>query len=210
MRTNNGNNHVEDEKNLDGLEPGDALSFWAEDEVLVQTIFDCTESIGGDEVSWRWLFLDDGSLIEVSPDGQWRYREHEVVPQGGRLFEELVAPGGTLEEFESRVRQGTSGRNPVVVELRGKPYRVTSTGTVKIERKGAEPTLAPWAKLGPNPDNNIYFSLVETEDEESGALGIWTNHVCLSFGRPIDPTDLEQVFRKERPKEKKPWWHELG
>gem|GEM_PF-4147396 len=30
--------------------------------------------------------MDDGSIVEASLDGQWRYAKHEIVPLGSALF----------------------------------------------------------------------------------------------------------------------------
>lgn len=188
--------HALDSHDLGTLAPGDAISFWGEGNKIVRTVFDCAEGIGARRYTWRWYFLDDDSLVEYSADGQWRYTEHEVVPQGSALFSDLVGPGGLLEQFEARVRNDSVGDNPVFVTLRDRLYRVTSTGVVDASRRGEPPHLAPWANLIQKPEENIYFSLIAADDEEQGVLGLWTTHVCLSFGRPIGETDIDGVFRR--------------
>ena len=177
-----------------GLEPGDAISFWGEGNRLVTCVFDCAEGIGERSYTWRWLFLDDGSLMELSADGQWRYGEHEIIPQGSPRYAELVGTGGALEQFESRVRNDTVHDDPVVVELRGRSYQVTATGTVAVVRNGDAPRLSPWTQFVKNTDDNIYFSLVAADDENDGVLGIWTAHVCLSFGKPIAESDIDGIY----------------
>jgi hypothetical protein len=42
--------------------------------------------------------------------------------------------------------------------------------------------------------------LVDIIDEERVGLGLWTAHVCLSFGEEFDPSDITAVFPRERPK----------
>jgi hypothetical protein len=185
-----------DDLNLGDLEPGDAISFWGEGHRIVKSVFECSEGIGERAYTWRWIFLDDGSLIEHSDDGQWRYTEHQIVPQGSALFSDLVGPGGMLEQFEARVRVDRVADDPVWTELRGHRYRVTSTGTVAPKRRGDQPQLGPWTKFVRQADNNIYFALVQAEDEEAGVLGLWTSHVCLSFGRPIGLTDIDAIYRR--------------
>ncbi|MBI3977099.1 MAG: hypothetical protein HY331_02830, partial [Chloroflexi bacterium] len=170
------------------LSPGDIIQFWVEGTRIVSTVLNCQETIGARTYGWQWSFLDDGTLVEHSADGEWRYREHEVIPQGSSLYEELVAPDGLLVQFEERVRAGTSGRQPVFVHLRDRVYRIANTGTLIAQRSGAQPTIEPWQAFSPDPKENVYFGLVNTEDDEDGVLGIWTSHVCLSFGRPINPT----------------------
>ena len=187
-----------DEHSLAGLEPGDAISFWGEGDRIVTCVFECREGIGARSYTWRWMFLDDGSLVEHSGDGQWRYTEHQIVPQGTALYSDLVGPGGLLEQFEARVRNDTVGDEPVLTTLRDRHYRITSTGAVEAKRHGPPPGLSPWAQLLDNPQENVYFSLVAADDETQGVLGIWTSHVCLSFGRPIAETDVDGIYRRPR------------
>ena len=187
-----------DDHNLGDLEPGDAITFWGEGNRVVTCVYECAEGIGEREYQWKWVFLDDGSLVEHSADGQWRYTEHQLVPQGSALFSDLVGPDGMLEQFEARVRVDTVGDDPLWVELKGQRYRVTSTGTVAPKRRGPSPSLAPWSQMVKNADGNVYFSCVAAEDESAGVLGLWTSHICLSFGRPIGLTDIDAVFRRPR------------
>jgi len=70
---------TEDEERLDDLLPGDVLDFWMEDSMVIKTVFRCWETMDSGTVQWRWMFLDDGSLLEVSPDGIFRYKEHTVL-----------------------------------------------------------------------------------------------------------------------------------
>ena len=187
-----------DDHNLGDLEPGDAITFWGEGDRVVTTVYECAEGIGEREYRWKWVFLDDGSLVEHSADGQWRYTEHQIVPQGSALFSDLVGPGGMLEQFEARVRTDTVGDDPLWVELKGRRYRATATGTVAPQRRGPSPTLSPWAQIVKKAEGNVYFSFVAADDEQAGVLGLWTSHVCLSFGRPIATTDIDGVFRRPR------------
>lgn len=181
---------------LSGAEPGDAVDIWLEGTYLVRTVFVCREGMGDQVTEWRWMFLDDGSLIESSPDGFYRYRQHEVVRQGSALYEELVAQDGALVRFEERVRAGSSGRRPVHVTIEGTEYRVASTGTAQIERRGEEVDLLPWASISKDPSRNIYFGMVGGEDEDRVILGLWTAHICLSTGGPLDETSISGVYRK--------------
>ncbi len=183
---------------LESLRPGDILDIWGEGHRVVSTVLACTETVAGRSYDWRWMFLDDGTLLEVSPDGTFRYREHRVVKQGTGLYEELTAQDGALVRFERRVREGTSGRRPVEIALEDRTYRVASTGTVAAVRVGEEPTLLPWRSFSEAADQNVYFGLVDVEDEDRVGLGLWTAHVCLSFGAPFDPSDVTGIFPRER------------
>jgi hypothetical protein len=184
------------EPDISCVAPGDAISFWGEGNRLVSCVFDCSEGIGDRQYSWRWIFLDDGSLVEDSADGWWRYAEHEIIPQGSGRYADLVGSGGALEQFETRVRNDTVHDDPVIVELQGRRYRVTSTGTVQVVRRGDAPRLTPWQQFVADREDNVYFSLVAAEDEAAGVLGIWTSHICLSFGRPVPRSDVDGVFHR--------------
>lgn len=184
-----------DEERLDTLRPGDAVEVWAEGTLVVSTVFRCRERLDERMVEWCWLFLDDGSLVEISPDGHFRYRQHRIVNQGTALYEELVAQDGAVVRFEERVRAGTAGRRPVHVSLDEKRYRISCTGTVEAERLGEEPELIPWRSFSSRPEENVYFGMVDVEDEEDVVLGLWTTHVCLSFGRAFQPSDITAIYR---------------
>jgi hypothetical protein len=185
---------------LEALAPGDVLDIWAEGSLVVTTVFACSETVAGRSYHWKWIFLDDGTLVEISPDGTFRYREHRVVKQGSGLYEELVAQDGALVRFESHVRDGTSGRRPVEVTFEDRVYRIASTGMVAVDRRGEEPTLLPWQSFSDAEDQNVYFGLVDVENEDRVGLGLWTAHICLSFGAPFDPSDISAIYPAERPR----------
>jgi hypothetical protein len=180
---------------LGSLAPGDVVEIWEGGSLVVKTVFSCQETVDGKSFGWRWTFLDDGSLLEASPDGYFWYRAHQVVKQGTDLYEELVAQDGALVRFEERVREGTSGRRPVEVTIEGKAYRLTSTGTVGVQKTGPDPEPMPWRSFDRNPESNVYFGLVDVADESNVKLGLWTVHVCLSSGRELGETDVTAVYR---------------
>lgn len=185
------------EERLDDLLPGDSIDIWAESTYVVNTVFRCYESLDTGAIEWRWMFLDDGSLVEVSPDGYFRYREHRILNQGTPMYEELVAQDGALVRFEERVREGTSGRRPVHVTIDDKQYRITCTGTVRADRLGSEPEPIPWQRFNVDPSENVYFGMVDIEDEDDAVLGLWTAHVCLSFGRTFERSDITTIYRNQ-------------
>src|SRR6266581_4898887 len=132
--------------------PGDVVEVWMEQTYLVSTVYLCEEEVGGRTYEWRWIFLDDGALIEVSPDGYFRYRDHHILKQGSSEYEAIAAQDGALVRFEARVREDDSGRRPVHVSAAGKDLRVTSTGTVAVRRLGDAPSLLPWQGLSKNSE----------------------------------------------------------
>jgi hypothetical protein len=191
-------------KQLATVVPGDVVEVWMEDSFLVKTVFLCQEEVDGRTFEWKWIFLDDGSLVEVSPDGFFRYKDHQIIKQGTSEYEAIVAQDGALVRFEERVRAGDSGRRPVHLTLAAgdktgdaaKDYTITSTGTVKVRRLGDEPVLEPWQALSDDPQQNVYFGMIESADEANVALGLWTTHVSLSLGKVLDDTNISGVYRK--------------
>ena len=179
------------------LRQGDVLEFWSEGSFVVRTVFLCREMAGNRTFEWRWMLLDDESLVEVSPDGFYRYRDHRVLRQGTSQYEEIVAQDGALVRFEERVRDSTSGRRPVHLTLEERTFRITSTGTVAVERLGDEPDIVPWASFSPVQEDNVYFGLAEVDVEDSFGLGLWTAHVSVCFGREFDPSEVT-IYRAER------------
>ena len=182
------------ERMLLGLNPGDALDVWVEGHRVVTTVFDCREEFEGRYYTWRWIFLDDDSLIELSPDGCFRYREHHIARQGDGFYESLVAQDGILVRFEAHVRAGETAQRPVHVTVGDREFRVASTGTVAVQRRGESPPLLPWQTFSGAPDENVYFGLVDVDSEDRVGLGLWTTHVCISLGAFLDPSDIVQVF----------------
>lgn len=184
------------------LEPGDVIDLWIEGPRIIKSVLLCTETLDDQTSEWRWSFLDDGSLLEVSEDGYFRYREHNILAQGSAEYEELVAQDGALVRFEERVRAGESARRPVYITLNGKRLRIASTGMVVVKRLGDEPELLPWRSFSSDASENVYFGLAEADDESNVGVGIWTAHVCVSLGRELADADISGIYRKGKPKKK--------
>ncbi|MBI2886876.1 MAG: hypothetical protein HYY02_06675 [Chloroflexi bacterium] len=178
------------------VQPGDSVEIWLETAYIVRTVLQCREALEGRVSEWRWLFLDDGSLLEASPDGYYRYREHQVVRQGSELYEELVAQDGLLVRFEERVRRSTVGRRPVHCTIDGREYRVANTGTFTARVLGDAPEPLPWKTLSGDQEQNTYFGMVSTKDEAQVMLGLWTTHICLSAGSVLEPAQISRVYRR--------------
>ena len=180
---------------LTDLKPGDIIDLWEVGSLVVKTRLDCEETVGDRTYSWTWWFLDDKSILEVSADGHFRYVRHEIEHQGSALYQTLVAQDGILVRFEERVRDESVDRRPVHLTVGEREFRVTNTGTFRVvNRQGDSPPLLPWHGIGNRADDNVYFSLVESADEDSVVLGIWTDHVCLSYGAPLDETTLTAIY----------------
>src|SRR5579859_6093906 len=117
------------------LRPGDAIMAWNGDDRLVQTALECAEHLNGRETDWRWLLLDGGTLLEVTPGRTTYYNTPEVIYQGTAEFLRLVGDqDGLLRVFEARVRDGSNALNPVTYERGGSTYQITSTGTFVVQR----------------------------------------------------------------------------
>src|SRR5918911_3095992 len=98
----------------ESLVPGDVVSFADGFDAVVQTVLPCREELNNRVTEWRWNLLDQGRLLETSPEGRVLYTRTALVHQGSAEFETLTCDpdqGGVLKEFEARVRAGTAGRN---------------------------------------------------------------------------------------------------
>ena len=178
------------------VKPGDVLDFWMEGPRVVKTVLNCREEFEGHAYEWVWLFLDDSSLVEASPDGHFRYREHDILRQGTGHYEEIVAQDGALVRYEERVREGAAETRPVTFTFDEHTYRITSTGTVYVRRSGDQPTLLPWSSFSETHTDNVYFGIADTADDERIGVGLWTAHVCLSIGKVLQQADISAIYRK--------------
>src|ERR1043166_8455851 len=116
---------------VESLLPGDVVSFWDGGDSVVQAVLQCSEELNRRETVWRWNILDEGHVLEVTPEATTLYERTAVLHQTSAEFEVLTADpeqGGVLKAFEARVRQGTAARNPTLFEFEDKVYRVVSTG----------------------------------------------------------------------------------
>ena len=190
---------------IEDLLPGDVLSFWDGGDSVVQAVLQCREELNRRETVWRWNVLDEGKVLEISPDGTWLYERTDVLHQTSAEFETLTSDpdqGGVLKAFEARVREGTAARNPTLFEYGGAVYRVVSTGIFDARAVGGTsyPNLEVWRDINPdNPGDNVYFELEPTEDVPEGTsgsevLGIWTTHIALLFGRPLKAGDIQTIY----------------
>ena len=100
------------------------------------------------------------------------------------------------------MREGTAARNPTLFEFEGSVYRVVSTGIfdARAVAQGSYPNLEVWRDINPdNAGDNVYFELEPTQDLPEGAssseaLGIWTSHIALLFGRPLKSGDIQTIY----------------
>jgi hypothetical protein len=190
---------------LETLLPGDVVSFWDGGDSVVQAVLECREELNGRQTLWRWNLLDEGRMLEVTPEGNTLYDRTVIVHQASAEFETLTSDpeqGGVLKAFEARVRQGTAARNPTLFEYGGGVYRVVSTGIFDARPLGqvAYPNAEVWRDINPsNPGDNVYFELEPTQDTPgdgagSDVLGIWTSHIALLFGRPLKAGDIQTIY----------------
>jgi hypothetical protein len=195
---------------LSDLLPGDVVSFWDGGDSLVQAVLQCREELNRRETTWRWNLLDEGHVLEVTPEANTLYERTVVLHQNTPEFETLTADpaqGGVLKAFEARVREGVAARNPTLFEYEGSVYRVVSTGIfdARSVAQVGYPNLDVWRDINPdNAGDNVYFELEPTEDVPEGrsgseVLGIWTSHIALLFGRPLKAGDIQTIY--PRPEE---------
>jgi hypothetical protein len=190
---------------VESLLPGDVVSFWDGGDNVVQAVLECREELNRRETIWRWNILDEGRVLETTPEGTTLYERTAVLHQSSAEFETLTADpdqGGVLKAFEARVREGTAARNPTLFEFEGNVFRVVSTGIFDARAVGQPnyPTLEVWRDINPNnAGDNVYFELEPTQDLPEGAsgsdvLGIWTSHIALLFGRPLKAGDIQTIY----------------
>lgn len=196
---------------VETLLPGDVVSFWDGGDSVVQAVLECREELNRRETVWHWNILDEGRVLEVTPEGTTLYERTVILHQSSAEFETLTADpdqGGVLKAFETRVRQGTAARNPTLFEYDGKVYRVVSTGIFDARTIGQAqyPNLEVWRDINPdNAGDNVYFELEPTEDDAavSDVLGIWTSHIALLFGRPLKPGDIQTIYPRSEEADKR-------
>ncbi len=191
---------------VDSLLPGDVVSLWDAGDHVVQSILECREELNQRVTSWRWNLLDEGQMLEATPEGNTLYTRTVILHQDSPEFETLTSDpdqGGVLKAFEARVRQGIAARNPTLFEYEGRVFRVVSTGIFDAQPVGqaSYPNATVWRDINPsNPGDNVYFELEPTEDVPAGdqspteVLGIWTSHIALLFGRPMKNADIQTIY----------------
>jgi len=191
---------------VNSLLPGDVVSLWDAGDHVVQSILDCREELNQRVTSWRWNLLDEGQMLEATPEGNTLYTRTVILHQDSPEFETLTSDpdqGGVLKAFEARVRQGIAARNPTLFEYEGRVFRVVSTGIFDAQPVGqpSYPNASVWRDINPsNPGDNVYFELEPTEDVAPGdqspteVLGIWTSHIALLFGRPMKNADVQTIY----------------
>jgi len=191
---------------VDSLLPGDVVSLWDAGDHVVEAVLDCRENLNGRETDWRWNMLDEGRMLEATPEGNVLYERTAILHQDSAEFETLTSDpdqGGVLKAFEARVRQGNAARNPTLFEFEGQVYRVVSTGIFAATPVGQAtyPSATVWRDINPsNPGENVYFELEPTVEPPPGdvspteVLGIWTSHIALLFGRPLKPADIQTIY----------------
>jgi hypothetical protein len=135
----------------------------------------------------------------VTPAGNALYADTKVLHQGTAPYEELtsdVERGGILKMFEARVRDRTSGRDPVLWDFEGQRHRIESTGTFSAPDQ-AFPETEVWRDVSADEAQNVYFRMVGPDGAQ--VLGIWTSHIALLVGRVLTRTDVREIYRAGRP-----------
>ncbi|MBI2906876.1 MAG: hypothetical protein HYX92_04370 [Chloroflexi bacterium] len=189
----------EEERGLNSLRPGDAISFWDGADCTVETILNCEERVGERVTSWRWVFLSGGRLLEVAPDGNTMFEGPEVLHQGSAGFQRLTAEaedGGILKTFEARVREGAVAASPVSFRHGRFTYSVRSTGAFRATAVGKTLEQEVWRDIGPKAEDNVYFEMETGAGKQ--ALGVWTTHILLLSGETLKETDITDIFAKQQ------------
>ena len=176
------------------LQRGDVIVFWEGGDAVVTATLDCWENLSGRQTTWRWLHLSSGAVLEVLGATTYIYPSTEVIYQGTVAFQRLTGSAdeeGVLQAFEARVRNGTVATDPVSFRLGDVAYRVKSTGTFLCTRTGPL-TGEVWRDISDEQGQNVYFRLQSSEGAE--VLGIWTTHIALLTGRPLESTEIKGLY----------------
>ncbi len=183
---------------VETLQPGDVLALWDGSEILVERVVECQETLPDRVTRWRWVFLEGGQLLGVTPAGNTLYTDTKVLHQGSAPYDQLTADldqGGTLKTFEARVRDKVVGRDPVVWAFEDQRYQVQATGSFSAPDQ-AFPQTEVWRDVSADEGENVYFRMVEPEGAQ--VLGIWTSHIALLVGRALTRTDVREIYRAGR------------
>jgi hypothetical protein len=183
---------------VETLQPGDVLALWDGKEVLVERVVECQESLPVRVTRWRWVFLEGGQMLGVTPAGNTLYADTKVLRQGTAPYDQLasdVEAGGVLKLFEARVRDGSVGRDPVFWDFESQRYQLQATGTFSAPDQ-AFPQVEVWRDVSADEAENVYFRMVGPEGAQ--VLGIWTSHIALLVGRVLTQTDVREIYRAGR------------
>jgi hypothetical protein len=178
------------------LAPGDALLLQDGRDFLVQAAVDGLEELEGRSSTWRWLLLDDGSLLEVLRHTMSLYGTPEILYQGTPPYALLTGQGdqdGLLRVFEARVRAGTIAGMPVAYDHGGLTYHVRSTGIFSARFNGVTDAEV-WSDVSENAPDNVYFKL--DGGEGALALGVWTSHIAFYSGAPLAHADIKGMYSR--------------
>jgi hypothetical protein len=176
------------------LQRGDVIVFWDTGDAVVTATLDCWENLSGRQTTWRWLQLSSGAWLEVQGPRTYIYPTTEVVHQGTVAFQRLTGSAdeeGVLQTFEARVRSGTVATDPVSFRMDDVAYRVESTGTFLCTRTGPL-TDDVWRDISDEEGQNVYFRMQASDGAE--VLGIWTTHIALLRGRPLESTEIKGLY----------------
>lgn len=182
----------------ESLGPGDALILEDGRDFLVQSAIDCQEELEGRVTDWRWLLLDDGSLLEVMRHGLNLYARPEVLYQGTPPYALLTGQGdqdGLLRVFEARVRAGTVAGMPVNYDHNGTTFHIRSTGTFSAHLNGMTDAEV-WADVSETAGDNVYVKLETADAVPTLALAVWTSHIAFHTGQPLAHADIKGMYSR--------------
>src|SRR5438045_9181830 len=82
---------------VDTLLPGDVVSLWDGGDHVVEAVLECREDVNRRETAWRWNLLDQGHVLEVSPEGNPLYERTAILHQDSAEFRKLTCDPGSEE-----------------------------------------------------------------------------------------------------------------
>jgi hypothetical protein len=181
----------------DTLGPGDALILADGRDFLVQSAIDCEEALEGRTTRWRWLLLDDGSLLEVVHHALNLYARAVILYQGTPPYAMLTGQGnqdGLLRVFEARVRADTIASMPVIYEHGGASFQIRSTGTFSAHFTGMTDADV-WADVSESAGDNVYVKF-DAPSSETLALAVWTSHIAFYTGQVLSHADIKGMYSR--------------
>jgi hypothetical protein len=180
------------------LAPGDALILEDGRDFLVQSAIDCREELEGRVTEWRWILLDDGSVLEVLRHALNLYDHEEILYQGTPPYAMLTGQGdqdGLLRVFEARVRSGNIAAMPVQYEHGGNSLQIRSTGTFSATFNGVTDAEV-WADVSANAAENVYVKFDSGTGDATLGLAVWTTHIAFCTGQALAHADIKGMYSR--------------
>src|SRR5437879_3471114 len=123
---------------VEDLLPGDVVSLWDGGDHVVEAVLECREDVNRRETAWRWNLLDEGHVLEVSPEGNSLYERTVILHQDSAEFETLTCdPGQGAQGVRVASATGQCGSQSDALRIR----RARVSG--RLDRHLRRPSTGP-------------------------------------------------------------------